>query len=147
MATIQKTFGADIKIIKLDDERRHVFGVFSVVQIGKDLVRDDEEDEIDPAELENAAYRHVLDARIAGDAHIRKGVGDLIESMVFTPEKCAAVVKALSDTGVDSSMDIDATVWWGGYYVHDDAVWKAVKSRKYVSFSIGGTAERTEDAA
>lgn len=142
MATIEKTIQTDVKIIKLDDEHRHVFGIFSVSKIGDELVADHEDDEIDPDTLETAAYNHVLNARVAGENHDRTGVGDLIESMVFTPEKMAAMTKAFADTGITVSIDIPAVAWWGGYYVHDDTVWKAVKAGKYVSFSVGGTAVR-----
>lgn len=144
---IAKSIETKATIVKLDGEQRHVFGVFSVAKVGEDLVIDHEGDTISPEELENAAYNHVLEARIAGENHVRKGVGDLIESVVLTPEKCAAIVKALADTGITATIDIPAVCWWGGYHVHDDAVWKAVKDGDYVSFSIGGTADRIEEAA
>lgn len=144
---IAKSIQTNAAIVKLDDEQRNVFGIFSVAKIGDALVVDHEGDEIEPDELEQAAYGHVLEARIAGENHVRKGVGDLIESVVFTPEKTAAMIKAMADSGIEASMDIPAVVWWGGYHVHDDAVWKAVKDGDYVSFSIGGTADRHEDEA
>lgn len=148
MAAIAKTFETKCQLVKLDDERRHVFGIFSVAKIGADLVVDAEDDSFDPEELEQAAYNHVLDARIAGENHVRKGVGDLIESFVFTPDKGAAMVKCLAETGIVAKLEVDAVFWWGGYHVHDDAVWKAVKEGEYVSFSIGGSADREiEEAA
>lgn len=142
MAAIAKTFETKCQLVKLDDEHRHVFGIFSVAKIGADLVVDHEEDSFDPEELEQAAYNHVLDARIAGENHVRKGVGDLIESFVFTPDKGAAMVKCLGGEGIVAKLEVDAVFWWGGYHVHDDAVWKAVKDGDYVSFSIGGSADR-----
>lgn len=149
MVEIAKTFETKCQLVKLDDEHRHVFGIFSVSKIGADLVVDGEDDTIDADELEQAAYNHVLDARIAGENHVRKGVGDLIESFVFTPEKGAAMIKCLAETGIVAKLDCDAVFWWGGYHVHDDAVWKAVKDGDYVSFSIGGSADREaiEEAA
>lgn len=144
MAAIAKTFETKCHLVKLDDERRHVFGIFSVSKVGTDLVVDGEEDTISPDELENAAYNHVLDARIAGENHVRKGVGDLIESFVFTPDKAAAMTKCLAETDIVAKFECDAVFWWGGYHVHDDAVWKAVKDGDYVSFSIGGSADRSE---
>lgn len=141
---IEKSLTTKATIVKTDDEQRLVFGIFSVAKVGGDLVVDHEEDTIEPAELEKAAYDHVLDARIAGENHVRKGVGDLVESVVFTPDKCESMVKALAETGVEATIEIDAVVWWGGYHVHDDAVWKSVKSGEYVSFSIGGSANREE---
>ena len=144
---IAKSISVSARIVKTDDERRHVFGFFSVAKIGDDLVVDHEGDTIDPEELETAAYNHVLEARIAGENHVRKGVGDLIESMVFDPEKNKAIVKALKAVGIEATIDIPAVGWWGGYHVHDDVVWKAVKDGDYVSFSIGGSADRIEDPA
>jgi len=142
---IAKAFDAKATIVKIDKEARNVFGIFSVAKIGNDLVVDIEEDTIDPAELEKAAYAHVLEARIAGENHVRKGVGDLIESMFFSPEKCAAIEKSMAASGIPATINIDASLWWGGYHVHDEAVWKAVKDGEYVSFSIGGTADRSEE--
>lgn len=139
---VQKRLETKASIVKLDDDKRHVFGVFSVAKVGEALVVDGEDDTIEPDELEQAAYNHVLDARIAGENHVRKGVGDLIESVVLTPEKCAAMVKCLAETGIQATIEVPAVAWWGGYYVHDDAVWKAVKDGDYVSFSIGGSADR-----
>lgn len=145
--TINKSLSTKATIVKLDDEKRHVFGIFSVAKVGDALVVDHEGDEIEPDDLEDAAYNHVLDARIAGENHVRKGVGDLIESVVLTPKKCEAMVKALGETGIEATIDVPAVVWWGGYHVHDDAVWKAVKDGDYVSFSIGGEADRVEEDA
>lgn len=145
--TVAKSLSTKATIVKFDDEKRHVFGIFSVAKVGDDLVVDHEKDTIEPDELEDAAYGHVLDARIAGENHLRKGVGDLIESCVLTPEKCKAMVKALAETGITATIEVPAVVWWGGYHVHDDAVWKAVKDGDYVSFSIGGEADRVEEDA
>lgn len=147
MTTIAKTLSSSTAtIMKVDDEKRHVFGIFSVAKIGDAMVIDDEDDKVCPDALEAAAYGHVLEARIAGENHVRKGVGDLIESMFFTPEKCAAMTKAFADSGIEVTIDIPAVAWWGGYHVHDDTVWKGVKDGTYVSFSIGGSADRGEDS-
>lgn len=145
MTVISKTLALNATIAKLDDERRHVFGIFSVAKIGDALVIDAEDDKVCPAALEDAAYNHVLEARVAGENHVRKGVGDLIESVFFSPDKTAAMVKAFADTGIAATIDIPAHAWWGGYHVHDDVVWKAVKDGTYVSFSIGGSGDRGED--
>jgi predicted kinase len=146
LALVAKTIETKAELVKLDDEHRHVFGIFSVAEVGGVSVKDGEDDEIHRDELEKAAYNHVLDARIAGENHLRKGVGNLIESVVFTPEKTAAMVKAFADSGIAATIDIPAVAWWGGYHVHDDAVWKAIKDGDHLSFSIGGTADRVEDA-
>lgn len=138
-------FKVDVKIAKIDEERRQVFGIFSLVEKNGELIFDGEDEAIPVCELEKAAYDHVLNARIAGENHVRKGVGTLIESFVFTKEKIDALTSALAMSGVVAKIDIPAVGWWGGYHVHDDKVWKAVQSGEYSSFSIGGSVEQRED--
>ncbi len=133
----------DAKITKLDEDKRLAFGFFSVVEKNGERVVDSEDDRIAPDEIEKAAYGHVLNARIASDSHERMGVGKLIESVVFTPEKTAAMVKALAEIGVVAKIDIPAVAWWGGYHINDDAVWKSIKAGNLPSFSIGGTGKRS----
>ena len=135
-------WSVEARIVKVDAAQRLAFGFFSVVEKNGARVVDSEDDRIAPDELEKAAYGHVLNARIASDSHDRIGVGKLVESVVFTKEKTDAMVACLKDAGVDATIDIPAVAWWGGYYVEDDAVWKAVQDGDYVSFSIGGTAQR-----
>jgi hypothetical protein len=146
LVPISKHIVTKAKIVKIDEEQRNVFGIFSVAEANGAPVVDHEDDSFTGDELEKAAYNHVLEARIAGENHVRKGVGDLIESVVFTEEKCAAMVKCLAETGITATIEIPAVAWWGGYHVHDDAVWKAVKAGEYVSWSIGGSADRAEAA-
>lgn len=134
--------GLDVKFAKVDEEERLVFGFFSVSELNGELFVDSEGDTIAPDELEKAAYGHVLDARIASDSHIRMGVGKLVESVVFTPEKISAMVDALKAMEIEASLDIPAVAWWGGYYIEDDEVWKAIKDGTFVGFSIGGSASR-----
>lgn len=135
-------WAVEAKIVKVDEGQRLAFGFFSVVEKNGERVVDSEDDRIAPDELEKAAYGHVLDARIASDGHERIGVGKLVESVVFTPEKTGAMVACLKQIGVEATIDIPAVAWWGGYYIHDDDVWKAVRDGDYVSFSIGGNAQR-----
>lgn len=120
-------------ITKADDDKRLVFGWFSVTKIGENDVIDGENDTIDIADLEKAAYNFVMKSRIASESHQRLGVGVLVESMMFTKEKQAAL-----------GIDLGKEGWFGGFYVPDDKVWKAVKDGQFKSFSIGGTAVRTE---
>lgn len=132
-------------IVKLDEDKRLAFGFFSVTEKNGVRVEDTEGDRIRTAEIEKAAYNHVLNARIASDRHQRMGVGDLVESMVFTPEKVDAMVKCLKSMGVDATIDMPVVAWWGGYYVSDEAVWKAVKAGELVAWSIGGSGVRSPD--
>lgn len=67
--------------------------------------------------------------------HERGGCAVLIESMVFTPEKCAAL-------GIsEGTLPVG---WFIGFKVTDEDVWKKVKSGEYPMFSIEGTAVREE---
>lgn len=127
-------------IAKIDAPERNVFGFFSVVEIDGEAVVDKQDDIIEADVLEKAAYGFVLDARIAGEAHDRLGVGKLIESVVFTKEKQEAIVKSLSEQGIEAALDLGSIGWWGGFHITDDDVWKSIENGKYTAFSIGGTA-------
>lgn len=111
-----------------------VFGWFSVIEEGGRPVVDTQGDIIAEKELESAAYHFVINTRIAGEMHARKGVGQLIESIVFTKEKQALLGADLGKVG-----------WFGGFHISDAAVWEAIKAGKYTAFSWGGRA-RTEEA-
>lgn len=119
------------EVRKVDEEQRLVFGWFSVVEKDGEPVVDREGDVILAEDLEKAAYGFVLKARVAGESHMRVGVGDLVESVMFTKEKQEAL-------GIDLGM----VGWWGGFKVSDEEVWKAVRSGDYPMFSIGGTGNR-----
>ncbi len=94
---------------------------------------DKQGDMILPAELERAAYDFVLHSRDGGDMHLRKGCSRLVESIVFTKEKQAAMGIELPGGMVG---------WWTGFYVDDDELWAAHKRGERPEFSIGGTAHR-----
>lgn len=124
------------KIQKSDDERRLAFGWASISQTadGETLV-DWSEDIIDSATLENAAYQFVELYREGGEMHERGGCAVLVESMVFTQEKCAAL-------GIpEGTLPVG---WFIGFRVTDDDVWKKVKSGEYPMFSIEGMATRVK---
>lgn len=141
---VEKQFQLTATICKTDAPQRLVFGFFSVAKIDGANVKDGERDEIESSDLEKAAYAHVLDARIAGENHVRKGIGRLVESFYFSPEKLGAMTKALAEQGIVAKIDVPAEGWWGGYKIDDDAVWKKVESGDYPAFSIGGTATRED---
>lgn len=129
-------FTIDVPISKMDPEQRLAFG-WANVAFRKDgsLVLDRQGDFVDDvAELEKTAYHYVLESRDAGQDHGRRGVAQLVESMVFTPEK-------LEKMGL--APDAVPLGWWTGYKVHDDEVWKGVKDGDYEMFSIHGLGRRT----
>lgn len=124
-----------IPIEKIDEERRLVFGWFSVIEKNGALIVDDIDDDfILPDDLEKAVYDFNLHARAADEKHDAVTKGHLVESIVFTKQKKEILGIEFSDHRVG---------WWGGFYVQDDAVWKEVKESRYISFSIGGTGHRT----
>ena len=124
------------EIKKSDNDKQYVFG-WANVSIRKDgeQIEDYQGDMIDPEELESAAYEHVLKFRSAGERHDPnfRNKGKLIESVVFTKEKLAAM-------GIP-----EGTVplgWWVGYHIEDKDAWEKVKKGEYRMFSVEGQAQR-----
>lgn len=124
------------QISKIDEDRRLVFGWFSVASENGVPVVDLQKDTISEEELEKTAYdvvRNGIKAGFSGgEMHTTLGVGELVESMVFTKAKQDAL-------GIDLGM----VGWWGGFYISDDETWAGVKSGKYADFSISGTGRRS----
>lgn len=122
------------KVIKSDDDKRQVFGWASVAaRVDGGTVVDWQEDIIEIDELEKAAYAFAKDYAIAGEMHERGGVGELIESAVFTKEKAAAM-------GIPDGILPEG--WWLGFQITDDDVWQKIKDGDYTMFSIEGTGDR-----
>lgn len=124
-------------IVKVDEEKRLVFGWASVIKDAQDkLLLDRQDDFIDSEdELEKAAYEYVLKSRDGGEMHIRKGVSTMIESVVLSKEKQAAL-------GIPAG--IVPVGWWVGFKVNDSRVWGEVKKGGYVGFSVHGTGKRQQ---
>jgi DNA-binding ferritin-like protein len=127
---------ASAQIVKIDEDKRLVFGWASIIkdENGKILL-DRQDDFIDSEEeLESAAYTYVLNSRDGGEMHIRRGVSKMVESVVFTEEKQRAL-------GIPvGSMP---TGWWIGFKVTDNSVWNQVKKGGYAGFSVHGTGRRS----
>lgn len=135
------------EIAKVDDDKRQVFGWCSVVEVDGQPVVDRQGDYIHIDDVEKSAYTYVLESRKGGDMHarVRKGLStewnqpkhtaDLIESVVFTPEKLAKM-GLRSETG--------SLGWWVGFKVNDDEQWNLVKSGERTAFSIHGTGARND---
>lgn len=143
------------QITKLDDDQRIVFGFANVsvakattVGVGGHLISDLQEDSIPPEELEKGAYDYVIESREADEMHEGPPVGQLIESIVFTPDK---LEKFATDpvSGEINRGDLEVlkrlfpTRWWVGYKL-DPASFAKVKSGQFKMFSIAGSAERSE---
>lgn len=127
-----KDFTITGKIAKTQEDQCLVFGWASVVE--KDgVVVDAQGDIIEPDELELAVYDYVLFKREAGEMHETvTGVGQLVESVVLTEEKQAAMGLAKGALPIG---------WWVGYKVSPE-VFAKVKTGEYPMMSIGGTAMR-----
>ncbi len=126
--------GTAFQIMKSDDEKRLVFGWANIaVRVNGEIIQDFQNDIIDIDELEQAAYDFTANFGTAGEMHRRGGIGRLVESIVFTKEKAAAL-------GIPP--DILPEGWWVGFRIDDDDVWEKVKNGTYSMFSIEGTAER-----
>lgn len=131
------TITGRFKITKSDPDKRLAFGWASAAaNINGEVVEDCYGDIIDIEELEQAAYKFVELYREGGEMHERGGCAILIESIVFTPEKIAAM--GIPDGTVP-------TGWWIGFKVTDDDVWEKVKDGTYPMFSIEGTATRVPE--
>lgn len=124
---------------KLDEDKHLAFGWAYVSEDAGEVVTDHSGEFIDKAALpalEDAAYDYMLESRQADEMHVRvSGIGEIIESVMLTPEK----MKAMGITG-------DKVGWWVGMKIFDDGVWAKVKDGTYSAFSIRGTGD-LEDIA
>ena len=57
------------KVTKMDEEKRRVFGFFSVVEENGKPVIDYQGDVIDSDDLEEAAYKYVMYSRMGDERH------------------------------------------------------------------------------
>ena len=119
------------QVIKAEPDRQLVFGWASIATEGGKPIIDKQDDVILPEDLEAAAYDFVLYSRTMGDMHEKRGVGRIVESMVFTKEKQEAL-----------GIDLGIEGWWVGWKVDDPETWSAIRAGRYPEFSIGGRGER-----
>jgi cation transport regulator ChaB len=133
-----------VPIAKVDEDKHQVFGWAAVshewvkkadAEPELSQVVDRQKDLIDVEDLEKMAYRFTKMYRAGGEMHIKKGSAEMIESMVFTIEKQAAL-------GIPAGLV--PVGWWIGFEVTDERAWDGVKSGVYKAFSIEGSAKREE---
>ena len=125
-----------VKKATADTDERLVFGWASVAdRADGETITDHQGDIVEISELETAAYDFVQFFREGSEMHERGGldIAVIIESIVFTPEKIAAL--GLKDGDLPHG-------WWVGFRVLDDDVWEKVKDGTYTMFSIEGAAIR-----
>lgn len=136
-------FAIVAEIQKTVPEEQLVFGWSYVSDKGDSIdVVDHSGESMEIAELEKAAYGfNLLEKRSTGEMHLKADLGDLVESMVFTKEKYAAM-------GIEP--EGRPLGWWVGFKVKDSELWKGIKEGKFSMFSIEGSAVReaiADDAA
>lgn len=128
------TISGRFKIQKADDDKRLAFGWASAsANIKGEVVEDSYGDIIDIDELEQAAYKFVELYREGGEMHQRGGCGVLVESVIFTPEKMAAM--GIPEGTVPAG-------WWIGFRVTD-----ATSGRKSKTAPIPCSASRGRPSA
>jgi len=131
------TLTGEFSVVKTDDDAQVVFGWASVaLKADGTEVIDADNELIDPAALEAAAYDFVLTSREGGADHQGDASGMLVESLVTTVEKQEAMGLPPGTVPVG---------WWVGYHIDDPAVWASVKAGERVMFSIDALA-MMEDA-
>ena len=130
------TISGRFDIRKADDDRHLAFGWAYISEDNAGNQTEDwSGDQLEPGELESAAYQFVKLYREGGVMHERGGCAVLVESMVFSREKQATL-------GIpEGTLPVG---WWIGFEVTDEAVWAKVKDGSYPMFSIEGTAIREE---
>lgn len=117
-----------------NDEQNIVFGWASVaVKADGEQLVDLQDDVIEPAELEKAAYDFMLFSRSADEMHNGRPIGQMIESFLDTPEKRKAM-------GLPVTKDVR---WWVGFKLSPEAYAK-VKDGTYKMLSIEGGATPVE---
>lgn len=116
-----------MKILKLDEEQRIVYGWASVTTQGGNPVVDKQGDIIPTESLVDAVNDFMKGDRIGKVMHEGEATGSILHSLPITDE----IAKALD-------IETDKQGWLIGYYVEDQKTWEAVKSGDYPAFSIGG---------
>lgn len=120
-----------VRIAKIDDEQRMVWGWASVATEKGMLVQDYQGDFILVEDLQKAAHDFMRNSRRGDKMHVIKNVGTIVESIVFT-----------SDLQKSLGIDLGVEGWFIGVKVEDDETWSAVKSGSFQCFSIGGQATK-----
>lgn len=129
---IDATF--DVKKTRTDNQL--VFGWASIAKNADGTIPLDWQGDVLSAEtIEKAAYEFVLKYRATGEEHAGGQKGDMVESVVFTKEKMAAL-------GIPEGTVPEG--WWVGFHIPDTEVFEKIKKGQYKMFSIQGKAKRID---
>jgi methyl-accepting chemotaxis protein len=123
------------KILKIDDDKKQVFGYVLV----PDRV-DSQGDVISKAEIEKAAHRFMqmgFDGTVQGD-----GTG--LEHQFFTDigRPIESAIDTYGAIGKSHGIESVPGAWWVGVRVTNDGVWKSIKDGSLTGFSIGAYGNR-----
>lgn len=118
-----------ISVAKADRRRNLVFGWANVAMTPEGQVEDHQGHLIDVEDLEEAAYNFAVKYRVTGDSHMSEGFGELVESLVVTPDK-------IEKAGFPPEM---LGHWWVGFRVPPEH-WDSVVNGDRRMFSIQGRA-------
>ena len=122
-----------IKILKIDEEQRIIYGWASVTTYKGELVVDLQGDVIKTETLHKAFNEFMKGVRVGKINHSGEQVGQIVHSFPMSKDICEALEIQSDKEGVIS-----------GFHVTDDALWEKVKSGEYAEFSIGGRAQKQE---
>lgn len=125
-------------IVKMDDEKRQVFGWAQIAEVNGEPVVDRQGDIVTIDEIAKAAHDFMTNSRTGGLMH-RRGddgkpvqIGHAIESLIVDEP----IKKALS------LPDETPVGWFLGLQVTDDQTWQDYKDGKYASLSVHGRGRR-----
>jgi len=128
-------------IEKLNEDQHLVFGLSSLsVTADGEVYTDLQDDQINPEDLEKAAYEYVINSREGDVNHDRVQASTLVESFVVTPQKLDMLLRACEYKGTTPAFK--GVALWVGFKVEDEETWARVKSGELRAFSIEVTARR-----
>lgn len=134
LAKAKAAEGERFSIAKSVEDEQLVFGWANIaIDANGQYPVDWDGDVTDPGDLEKSAYEFVLKYRATGEQHQGEVKGDLVESVMFTKEKQAAM-------GIPDGVVPEG--WWVGFHVPDAEVFAKIKSGEYEMFSVEGSAIR-----
>lgn len=135
---LKADFSPTIKIVDSDEPQNLIFG-WANVSFTKDgeQVLDHQGHMIDIEDLEHMAYNFTVKYRKSGDMHRSEAFGELVESMVYTPEKLEVLGLAPGSLPY---------AWWVGFRLPPDEAEKVRNGeRSMLSIEGGARLELVEE--
>lgn len=130
-----------MRIAKLDDEKRVVTAIVSVVSKGDGTpIVDRDGDVIDIDDLEYAFAEAFArgGARMGGEMHEDIGGAHVIHHMTLSSGEWTGLAEAMSIPEMAKAWEVGIAK----FFIEDDGLWERVKSGALPELSIAGTATR-----